>query len=407
MATAYPVRLPDPERTQAHAPGYSNFIGYLRAFLTVLVVAHHAMLAYHQFAPPPPTALNADPQMWRAFPVSDSQRWEPFTLLVGFNDIFFMSLMFFISGLFVWKSLARKGAGTFLKDRVLRLGVPYAVAVLLLSPLTYWTTYLTTPGPHSPAGFWSQLTAAGSWPPGPAWFIAVLLVFDCLAALAFMVAPGIVPKLASALSGMFRTPIRFFAVLLAASAMTYLPMVIVFGPMDWFAWGPFTVQSSRALHYLAYFALGALVGSLGIESGFLSSESKLARRWPLWSVFAVIAFVVTITVTIAAFTSGKPQEWAISGGTCFVVCCAASSFMFLALFRRYANRESRLWSSLRDNAYGIYLVHYAVVAWLQYGLLNLQLPGAVKGLIATTVGLVLSWAITSTLRRVPGVQRVL
>ena len=32
---------------------YNLAIGYLRAFVTVLVVAHHAVLAYFQYAPPP------------------------------------------------------------------------------------------------------------------------------------------------------------------------------------------------------------------------------------------------------------------------------------------------------------------------------------------------------------------
>lgn len=33
---------------------YNYAFGYLRAFIVVLVVAHHAALAYHPFAPPPP-----------------------------------------------------------------------------------------------------------------------------------------------------------------------------------------------------------------------------------------------------------------------------------------------------------------------------------------------------------------
>lgn len=45
----------------------------------------------------------------------DAQRWSGFSLLVGFNDAFFMSLMFFHSGLFVWKSLERKGSGAFVR----------------------------------------------------------------------------------------------------------------------------------------------------------------------------------------------------------------------------------------------------------------------------------------------------
>jgi hypothetical protein len=66
-------------------------IGYLRAFVTVLVLAHHAVLAFHAFAPPVPAS---QPRWWQAFPVVDSQRWSGFALFVGFNDVFFMSLMF-------------------------------------------------------------------------------------------------------------------------------------------------------------------------------------------------------------------------------------------------------------------------------------------------------------------------
>jgi hypothetical protein len=62
-------------------------------------------LAYHPFAPPATASLVTHPRWWQAFPVVDSQRWSGFALFVGFNDAFFMSLMFFLSGLFVWRSL--------------------------------------------------------------------------------------------------------------------------------------------------------------------------------------------------------------------------------------------------------------------------------------------------------------
>src|SRR5271165_4123333 len=68
---------------------YNVSIGYLRAFTTVLVVAHHAALAYNPFAPPSPANLVAQPRWWQAFPVVDSARWIGWALLVGFNDIFF------------------------------------------------------------------------------------------------------------------------------------------------------------------------------------------------------------------------------------------------------------------------------------------------------------------------------
>ena len=42
--------------TAVTAPSYNFSIGYLRAFITLLVVAHHAALAYIQFAPEPPSS---------------------------------------------------------------------------------------------------------------------------------------------------------------------------------------------------------------------------------------------------------------------------------------------------------------------------------------------------------------
>src|SRR5215472_15653114 len=75
---------------------YNVPIGYLRAFVTLLVLAHHAVLGYVIFAPPPPASLIDQPRFWLAFPVVDTQRWGGFTSFVAFNDTFFMSLMFFI-----------------------------------------------------------------------------------------------------------------------------------------------------------------------------------------------------------------------------------------------------------------------------------------------------------------------
>src|SRR5882762_6344923 len=144
---------------------YDSAIGYLRAFVTLLVLAHHSVLAYHPFAPPPQASLSAEPRLWPAFPIVDSHRWSGFSMLVGFNDAFFMSLMFFLSGLFVWNSLQRKGAGSFVRDRLLRLGVPFLVAAALLAPLAYYPAYLQTGG-SGWLGFWRQWFSLGNWPPG-------------------------------------------------------------------------------------------------------------------------------------------------------------------------------------------------------------------------------------------------
>ncbi|HEY6373352.1 MAG TPA: acyltransferase family protein, partial [Candidatus Sulfotelmatobacter sp.] len=89
-------------------------------------------------------------------------------------------------GLFVCKSLQRKGSVHFLRDRAPRLGLPFIVAVAVVAPLAYYPAYLQTGGAGI-AGFWRQWRSLGNWPAGPAWFIWVLLGFDVFAiALVFM-----------------------------------------------------------------------------------------------------------------------------------------------------------------------------------------------------------------------------
>ncbi len=121
---------------------YNLSMGYLRAFVTLLVLFHHSVLAYYSRAPQPGIPLGRQPMLWAAFPVVDPQRWPGFDLMVGFNDIFFMSLMFLVSGLFVQGSLERKGSLRFVGGRILRLGIPFAVAAGLLAPLAYYPAYL-------------------------------------------------------------------------------------------------------------------------------------------------------------------------------------------------------------------------------------------------------------------------
>ena len=130
----------------AGAVAYVNPIGYLRAWITVLVLGHHAVLAYHPYAPPVPKSLLEQPHMWGAFPVVDTARWSQFPLFVTANEMYFMALMFLLSGLFTWNGLKRKGAAGYLEGRVLRLGLPFAVAAGVLAPIAYYPAYLQSGG---------------------------------------------------------------------------------------------------------------------------------------------------------------------------------------------------------------------------------------------------------------------
>jgi hypothetical protein len=386
---------------------YNVSVGYLRAFVTVLVLAHHSVLAYHPYAPTPPQLLTAQPRLWQAFPVVDSQHWSGFSLLVGFNDIFFMSLMFLLSGIFVWKSLQRKGSWGFLRDRMLRLGLPFIVAAGLVAPIAYYPAYLQT-GASGVAGYWQQWRSLGSWPAGPAWFIWLLLAFDCVAVLLFVLMPKWGDVIGRLSSGAARRPFVFFAMLMTASAAAYIPMELIFNGFAWASFGPFAFQTSRLLHYLIYFVAGVGIGAYGIERGLLAADGKLARHWFAWVPAALLIFVITIVVIVIAMTTHRSVRlWEVLGDSAFVVSCATTSFAFISLFVRFAKTRVKLWDSLTNNAYGMYLIHYPFVSWLQYALLKSQLPAIAKGSLVFLGTLALSWGAIAAIRRIPAVARVI
>ena len=57
--------------------------------------------------------------------------------------------------------------------------------------------------------------------------------------------------------------------------------------------------------------------------------------------------------------------------------------------------------SLSGNAYAIYLVHYLFITWLQYILLAVALFAIAKAAIVFAGTLILSWATTIAVCRVP------
>jgi glucan biosynthesis protein C len=91
----------------------------------------------------------------------------------------------------------------------------------------------------------------------------------------------------------------------------------------------------------------------------------------------------------------------IAADLSFVLACATGCFFLIAVGLHFATRHSRLLDSLSANAYGLYLVHYNFVVWLQYALLGTVLFAMIKAAVVFGGTLVLSWIAAL------GVQRIL
>jgi hypothetical protein len=92
----------------------------------------------------------------------------PFALVV-------IPLLFLIAGLLTPPSLDRKGPGRFIRDRLLRLGVPFAVFALLLWPLLEYVLFRQL---GEAPGLWTYFRAEGSLDTGVLWFVGALLIFS-------------------------------------------------------------------------------------------------------------------------------------------------------------------------------------------------------------------------------------
>jgi peptidoglycan/LPS O-acetylase OafA/YrhL len=371
-----------------------------RTFITMLVLIHHSVIAYTYFGH------------------TDRQSFLGFDGVVIFNDSFFMAAMFFLSGLFVWPSLQRKGTGWFLRDRCWRLGLPFIVCALILMPVAYYAIDLRLSGQNSFVEFWWKTITVGPWPSGPAWFVWVLLALDVIAAIVYRVAPSIVEAIGRLSLASFARPGLFFWALLIGSIIVYLPAVLYFGASRWFAAGPVAIQASRILLYLLYFFAGVGIGAVGFGEGLLAGDGGLARRWPAWLAATIATYgcligLIYIKHSVLPDVNHQPLWWEIAYALAFACYSAAQTLNVLALFLRFDNDGASILDPLRDSAYGIYLIHYVPVLWLQYVLYDfslapvMQLSAILKAVIVFILTLALSWAATSALRWIPGATHVL
>lgn len=387
------------ERASAHA---SLAIDNLRTVLVLFVVAVHASLAYMSFLPHKPFAFGMPPFSWRSFPIVDSQRLIGFDLFCAWVDVFVMATLFLVSGLFVWPSLERKGALRFAAERVRRLGLPFAAGVLLLMPLAHYPVYAQS-NPHPDmTGFVHQFLALPFWPAGPLWFLWVLLLADILAALLFLVlrrqraAAARLATWSSAHAG------SFLGGMLVASTIGYVTFATIFGAMPWLNFGPLSIQLSRPVQYAVYFSAGVIMGAAGLGgTGLLGPSGAIVRHWRGWVAAAVLTFIVWLGVSAKVVLSHDPAPtvWQATDAVAYVTACFSSCFCAIALAVRSARVTNPWLENLQRNAYGIYVVHFVFVVWLQFALLSVNLPAALKFLTVLLGTLGLSWLVTEAKRR--------
>jgi glucans biosynthesis protein C len=382
------------------------WLDYLRGFITVLVVAHHSSLAYTTFA-----SFNKQAYILSTNPVVDTARSFTLDIFEDFNDVFFMSMMFLISGIFVLPALARKGSRVFMRDRFYRLFIPFVIGVTILAPIAYLPAWHLAHGNYDLGPFLKDFFTVEGWPPGPPWFIWVLFFFNLVIAVCYTRTRAGLEKAGAWLARQSGHPARTGLYWYLLTCLLLLPLVLIFGSDAWTGIGPFDFQLSRPLLYFGYFVLGMLLGLAGTEDGLLAKDSKFNTRryWVIGCFLAYSGLKLVGGPILALYKQGKISgfQGILLYRSVWTLSCTASCIAFLTFFRRRFTKAHKTWSSLSANAYGIYLVHYLFVTWLQFLLLPAALPALVKFAIVFLGSLTLSWMLTALLRRIPLVKKYL
>ena len=390
---------PDSSDPTVTAPARMVALDRARTFITLLVVLHHSVVNYTHFG------------------TGDKARWLGFDLVVLFNDSFFMACMFLISGLFVRESLARRGTASFIGNRAWRLGVPYLVSIFLLMPIAYYPTFLRY---HLPGTtdfnffhFWWRTLTVGPWPSGPAWFLWVLLFFDVVVGLVWAAIPEAINGLSKAIYALRYRPGVAFAAFLVFSIVVYLPMRLWVGDAAWFEPDgfPLPIQTSRVLLYSGYFLVGVGIGATDLKTGLFAANGELSARWKVWLAFAMLFYGAILLLVYAHHNwvdfNSPPLWWSVGYGLAFALFSGAMTIAEISIFLRFAQSRLAFLDAMRPQAYGIFLVHYIFIIYLQYAVYDPPLPAFVKFAIVFVGTLSLSWATTLLLRKIPVVGRMI
>jgi len=361
------------------------FVDRLRTALTALVVLHHAAIIYG----------GSGGWFYHELPPSAAPSSLLLTLFLATNQAWFMGFFFLLAGYFTPPSLERKGTGGFLRDRLLRLGIPLLFFILILGPLT--------------AAMVEAVTGAGFWPcihwlwlhqriiNGPLWFAQALLIFSALwVMLSRWIKPERGPRL---LPGMHWWMLSALVVGAVAFALRLLVPV---------------GQNLFGLQ-IGYFASYVFLFFVGVVAWYRLWLDQITRRrcWQMILVALLVWPMLPVTLAIWAksgaasgFSGGwNPQALIYAFWEPLVAWGIIAAAIIAA--RRWANHDSRLMDWLDRRAFAVYVLHPPILTGVALLLRPWQGAALEKFAVVGVLSCLACWLVADLVLRLPGVKRVL
>jgi len=323
--------------------------------------------------------------------------------------LFLIPLLFLVAGLLTPPSVERKGLGPYVKDRLVRLGVPLAFFAFLLWPLLLYALY--RPLGNAPGSYWAELigTAEESLDTGYLWFVADLLIFSLAYAGWTRLRSGEPRRPRWGETGVG----HLVAIAVIVTIGTFLVRLVF----------PFDSERYVDLNLyqwpecVALFAIGITASRMGWLRAVPDRLRGRSRAVTLMAVAGLAGFVAFGVATGAVGEGGVGEEvWA--GGwhwEAFAFAVLEStlsvfgSIWLIAVAQRHLDRPRR-WAGpmVGRNAYGAFILQGLVLIGLAVALRPLAIPAELKAIIVAGGGVAGSFALAWLLiSRVPGIARIL
>lgn len=362
------------------------YLDHLRVFLTVILLLHHTAIAY------------SGAGSWYYVETDEMNITSAlFTVFTAVNQAYFLGLFFFLSGYFTPGSYFRKGSQAFIKDRLLRLGIPLAVYVFIIGPtLIYFLRFSKS---ESFGDYYLHYVKSMDWNWGPAWFIETLLIFTA-GYVIWKKMQGDTRNRKAA----FPTHLKLLASALVLGAVSIV--VRLFYPVGE------DVMGMQLGYYGSYIFLFAM-GTVAYENNWLDQLTKKMSK--VWFTVSIISIpLLPVGFILAGALDGKDINY--SGGlnpaaigyalwepfVCIGLCMA-----FLMGFRKYVNGTGKLWNAMDKSAFTVYLIHPPIIVALSLLIKDVELGQFVKFLIVGGAGTILCFALANGIRKLPLANKIL
>lgn len=325
------------------------------------------------------------------------------TLVLGIpgmlGGLFWLGVFFLIAGLLVPKSLRKKGAWKFSEERIIHLGIPLVVYVVVVMPLLEYAVARALGRTTQPPWVWAFNHILPLYA-GPLWFVAALMIFSVAYAAYDRAWPGRPTSDAT-------ITVRGMVLLaLAIAVFTFLFRLV---------W-PIYSDQFLGLHLWQWpqYVLLFWAGAWAAERGWPTLSDPV---WRACGLAILVLAAIGAAVILAAYKGILPSDPGLySGGWHWeaLLACAIEAglavvapFWLLGFFRRHVNSMVPLGKPLVRSYYGAYVLQAPVVLGLALILHGLTVSTDLKFLIVALVGIPASFALAYYFVKLPGVNKVL